>query len=201
MLSSHWSSRRRTSSSSTISAASSDLNRDDSSDTLEEGLQREDSSTRTSISQGAQPVPVITQGHLPLSSYRLLHNDLPSAVSTMVDESLFTSLCEFDWLIDWLIDWLTDWYADDLIESTNWFTLIRYYLLTCLQKIYYIRKCFSFSLFLSLFFPSLFYSLSSFLLSPVLLFSLSVDENIFSLFNTGFTSSRSVSKLISSYFS
>ena len=156
MLSSHWSSRRRTSSSSTISAASSDLNRDDSSDTLEEGLQREDSSTCTSISQGAQPVPVITQGHLPLSSYRLLHNDLPSAVSTMVDESLFTSLCEFDWLIDWL----TDWYADDLIESTNWFTLIRYYLLTCLQKIYYIRKCLSLSLCSCLSFSPLFFILS-----------------------------------------
>ena len=116
ILSSHWSSRRRTSSSSTISAASSDLNRDDSSDTLEEGLQSEDSSTCTSISRGAQPMPVITQGHLPLSSYRLLHNDLPSAVSTMVDESLFTSLCEFDWLIDWLIDGLNDWLIDGLID-------------------------------------------------------------------------------------
>ena len=116
ILSSHWSSRRRTSSSSTISAASSDLNRDDSSDTLEEGLQSEDSSTCTSISRGAQPMPVITQGHLPLSSYRLLHNDLPSAVSTMVDESLFTSLCEFDWLIDWLIDGLMDGWIDWLID-------------------------------------------------------------------------------------
>ena len=95
---SHWSSHRRISSSSTISAASNDLSRDYSSDTQDEELQREDLSTRTLISQGAQPVSVITQGRLPppLPSYRLLHNDLPSSVSTMVDESLFTSLCEFD---------------------------------------------------------------------------------------------------------
>ena len=93
VLFSHWSSHRRISSSSTVSAASNDLSRDYSFDTQEVELQREDL-----ISQGALPVSVITQGRLPspIPSYRHLHNDLPSAVSTMVDESLFTSLCEFD---------------------------------------------------------------------------------------------------------
>ena len=55
------------------------------------------------------------------------------------------------------------------------------------EKILYLFLSVLVSLFPSSFLFSLLHSLSR---SP---FSLSVDENIFSLFNTGFTSSRSVS--------
>ena len=96
--SSSSSSRRRSSSSSTISGYSSDT---------QEREHPSSTGAPLSISQGTQPVSVITRGypHSSLAPYHLLHNELHSAVPAMVDDALFTTLCEFVRLIQ-LVDQL-----------------------------------------------------------------------------------------------